>query len=474
MKQWVQFDDLPKVTQGDIIGEIEDRFDVYRAEDDLAGLVKPPIFLLHDMPIRSITGYRRNPSSSVVKKYVKMLDAGREAPPILVDGRKFIDGGHRFAAYVQAGRKTIPVVDVGRLLKLWPEWTQGRANELERVAQIAEAIYRDAMSRRVMAGFFEPPPKMVDDIVKWLLALVAYRYRLHLLNKIDDYEEIDWSDVVWKDYKTIPGDVAIGDMDDLERMGPETFIQKLKRHVKTLDKIIAASPKPVKLVTRKWQLAFKVDLTGWKYLSRVRAAGPQALKRALSIYPSVIVTARMGDDNAAAWYPVQRRIEVELSTLDRISLDYAKELRRTVRHEMRHFAQDFLGRVVGAEDKAGLPSKKIRTPDMEQSYGREKKYKRPPSVQKLIDNLEKKGITKDIFHDLDDVEFYTVLGRSLELMGDNLPHFEPDKRKAAFLSFVGAGPKVPGAYPLQFMTSLKKYAPGKWKKAVSELAKELL
>ena len=77
MKKWVEFDKLPVVTQEDIIGEIEDRFDVYRPQDDLAGLVKPPMFLVQDMPIRKITGYNRKPSQTAVRKFVKMLEQGK-------------------------------------------------------------------------------------------------------------------------------------------------------------------------------------------------------------------------------------------------------------------------------------------------------------------------------------------------------------------------------------------------------------
>ena len=135
--KYVPFDSLPAVTRDDIISEISERFSVdyeYDAKANLAGLDKPPMFLVRDIPVRNITGYNRNPSALVVDKYVKMLESGYEAPPILVDGNRFVDGGHRFAAYVKAGRKTIPAVDVGRLFKLWPEWMEGRAFELERAA----------------------------------------------------------------------------------------------------------------------------------------------------------------------------------------------------------------------------------------------------------------------------------------------------------------------------------------------------
>jgi hypothetical protein len=129
---YTSFDDLPVETQGDIIAAVEEKFQTDDVRDNLTGLVNPPVFLVLDMPLDRITGYNRKPSEVAVKKYVKMLEEGSEAPPILVDGNRFLDGGHRFAAYRAAGRKTIPTVDIGRLFMMWNEWVKGGADELQR------------------------------------------------------------------------------------------------------------------------------------------------------------------------------------------------------------------------------------------------------------------------------------------------------------------------------------------------------
>jgi len=185
MGKWVQFDDLPDETQDDIIGEIEERFDVEHAVDELGGLVKPPMFYVHDMPIRKITGYRRTPSMAAVKKFVRMLKHS-EAPPILVSGNKFIDGGHRFAAYVEAGRETIPVIDVGRLFKMWPEWAQGGADELERVASREARI-----ANRIVMAYKQP-----FDMAKIAKYRKDFLMLMKNIGRVHDYDEVQ----IWASY----------------------------------------------------------------------------------------------------------------------------------------------------------------------------------------------------------------------------------------------------------------------------------
>jgi hypothetical protein len=65
------------------------------------------------------------------------------------------------------------------------------------------------------------------------------------------------------------------------------------------------------------------------------------------------------------------------------------------------------------------------------------------------------------------------LAGAIESISDNLPYFQ-ENRKSALLSMMGAGEKIRGAYPLGFMLSLKQHAPGKWRKAVKEIAKAVL
>ena len=58
---------------------------------------------------------QRNRHTPTILKYLEQLQTSN-APPILISGNEFIDGGHRFLAYELAGRRTIPVVDIGNLL----------------------------------------------------------------------------------------------------------------------------------------------------------------------------------------------------------------------------------------------------------------------------------------------------------------------------------------------------------------------
>ena len=76
---------------------------------DLIGLEFPVFY----MPLSEIDfppNHRRR-HMPTVSQYSKQQNY-TEAPPILVSGDKFIDGGHRFLAYELAGRRTIPVVDI--------------------------------------------------------------------------------------------------------------------------------------------------------------------------------------------------------------------------------------------------------------------------------------------------------------------------------------------------------------------------
>jgi len=347
-----------------------------------------------------------------------------------------------------------------------------------------DSIVREILTvaHEIVGGLFEPPPKMVDSITAWVVGTLAYRMETRLRLRLDDYEEHkDWSGVNFSRPRTVPGFVSVGDIDELEKVGVEGLKKRLRADIARMKKYISASPIKPRFVDKKWQRAFKIDLSGWKYLSRVKKADPENLKRAKHIYPSVKAEIDMRDNDSttsAEWYIVQRRlvvhvdIYVEGSGLVEHPGETIRGLRRTIAHELRHFSQDYLRIIVGSHDKAGLPSRKHRTPDVEQSLGKNRKYV-PPKVQKTIDRLESQGITSDIFHDLDDVEFYTELVGAIEEISDNLPYFK-DNRKGALLSMVGAGEKLRGAYPLKFMLSLKQHAPGKWKKAVKEIVRALL
>ena len=58
----------------------------------------------------------RATSPNVVAKYTEMVKQGVRFDPVIVAGKRFIDGGHRVAAYIAAGKPRIPVVDIAALL----------------------------------------------------------------------------------------------------------------------------------------------------------------------------------------------------------------------------------------------------------------------------------------------------------------------------------------------------------------------
>jgi tRNA nucleotidyltransferase/poly(A) polymerase/8-oxo-dGTP pyrophosphatase MutT (NUDIX family) len=146
--QFVLFEELPQITQDDIVymashptwgnselskeyGHIHPNY----LKRDFIGLEFPVFY----MPLSEIDfppNHRRRHMPTVIK-YSKQQNS-TEAPPILVSGDNFIDGGHRFLAYELAGRRTIPVVDIGNLLTV-----TGLLDWIESSAMIEDPISWD-------------------------------------------------------------------------------------------------------------------------------------------------------------------------------------------------------------------------------------------------------------------------------------------------------------------------------------------
>lgn len=353
-----------------------------------------------------------------------------------------------------------------------------------RVARIAGTLSREAqIARKVVSGLFEPPPKMVQDISSWVVGVLAYGAKMRLEWKIKDYQgHKDWTGFDPKNMKKIPGFVNLGDLDYLEKMSVEEFISRMKSDADRLSGYISASSIPVKLVVKNWKKAFRIDLTGWKYLPKFESASPENRKKAKEVFPSVLVEIDMRENErnaSAAWFRNQRRLVVYVdrdfhgARLIDDAADVITEITRSVAHELRHFCQDYLRLLVGAYDSAGYPSSDIRNPDVDQNLSRERKTVLD-SVQKKIDKLKQVGITPDIFHDLDDAEFYTELAGVIEMIPKDIAASTHEDKRAVLLSLMDAGPKIKGAPPYKFMKSLHKFAPGKWQKAVSEIVKMVL
>ena len=136
----VAYDALPRETQEDIAGWIAERAEIqalkdyapgvpfhpFDLHDQLHGLVDPLMLAVRDLPVAAITDFRRNPDARI---YAGKFQRGEVPPPILVDGTKFVDGGHRLAAALAAGTATIPTVDMWPLLRQdWAAWLRDETN----------------------------------------------------------------------------------------------------------------------------------------------------------------------------------------------------------------------------------------------------------------------------------------------------------------------------------------------------------
>ena len=126
--QFVLFEELPVITQDDIVYMATHPIwgNPILAEEysychpnyfkrDLQGIEFPTFNA--NMNDINFPLTQRNRHTPTILKYLEQLQTSN-APPILISGNEFIDGGHRFLAYELAGRRTIPVVDIGNLLTI--------------------------------------------------------------------------------------------------------------------------------------------------------------------------------------------------------------------------------------------------------------------------------------------------------------------------------------------------------------------
>ena len=68
----------------------------------------------------------RGTSPVAVERYAKMIRSGTKFDPVLVAGNKFIDGGHRVDAHIQAGKNAMRAVDIEPLLHYdWQDAVHG-------------------------------------------------------------------------------------------------------------------------------------------------------------------------------------------------------------------------------------------------------------------------------------------------------------------------------------------------------------
>jgi len=137
-----------------------------------------------------------------------------------------------------------------------------------------------------------------------------------------------------------------------------------------------------------------------------------------------------------------------------------KRLRAVVQHELRHFSQSYLKTLLSLADEVGKPSKTIQTPTFSQ-------------------HDRQRGMDQSEMHALDDIEFYTDLADSIDRLKEYLEENQMSKadRTEVVRKFVGLPTSRYISFYVSvdwFFSALKKKAPGKYRKAVSELIKAVL
>jgi len=169
------------------------------------------------------------------------------------------------------------------------------------------------------------------------------------------------------------------------------------------------------------------------------------------------------------------------------------DLKSVIRHEIQHFVQYFIKKIHFLKQEGGLPSAKLKNPNVN-TYG----IPINPVKSELIDQDDSH---KRVLHPLRDIEFYSELSDSIEYFNryknklplylhhlyakryvDNIDEnsyleqaenilnqkYSSDEKVQSILNDVLNHSKIDN-----FFTTLKKYQPMKYKKAVTEFMKAI-
>ena len=85
-----------------------------------------------------------------VKKLVDILSSGRELEPVMMNGEEFFDGGHRLTAYKRLGRKSIPTINIKKMIDMdWEKWLEGEINfrDLNEIRKIVRCVLSENINR---------------------------------------------------------------------------------------------------------------------------------------------------------------------------------------------------------------------------------------------------------------------------------------------------------------------------------------
>lgn len=128
--EFVAVDSLSEETVADITYTLQNKVAAFKEMDEsdikgqIVGLADEVVVARKTVLTASIKmAQRRGISETAVARFAERTT---KAPPILVDGDRLIEGGHRLQAAIRRDDKTIEAVDVGPLLRAdWDNWMAG-------------------------------------------------------------------------------------------------------------------------------------------------------------------------------------------------------------------------------------------------------------------------------------------------------------------------------------------------------------
>ena len=387
---------------------------------------------------------------SGVQRAVNLKNRDKVSPKVIKQMRGFLSRSEK-SSKISPEHKGTPWNDKGYVA--WLLWGGDPAvawtNKIIKQMEAADEKEKRTAVQRVMrrqAGLLQPPPKMTEDVLAWVLSC--------------------WAKTVLAIHKA---------------KGKKHFNERY------MERLAAADSQGVVVRQgRPEQRTFPIDLQGWRYGDRRDAIFEGAVRKnreMLSQFP---------DSEALAAYKQQLqqtfqeyldsgmplRVTVEHSNQRKgnfnestntiliafTSATTEKWIRKVVPHEMRHYAQILLSQSIdSASDevfRAGLPSRSIRTPEYDQNQGT------------LYED------TRLYLHSLDDVEFYTNLADSIEEIkeallaipqeyDENTGRMDSLAREERFKEMVGAK-SSPNIHRFFKYLKRNRKARGKYQKAVSE------
>lgn len=241
-------------------------------------------------------------------------------------------------------------------------------------------------------------------------------------------------------------DRTLGELEKMRQRRLATIAQ-YKKHIDILE------PDTKPEITRgNWSKGFDVDLTGWRYdTPKLREAlGTLSTWGEIQVKLSPSLPLGVG----GSWQDSTKTLVIPLQIYD------ADVTQAAIRHELQHMTQSLMKAALRTKTFFGVPSHNIRTPNFDQSQNRDYlKLNTPKSDEP--DALQ--------VHDLDDREFYTELTDLIGGIKNWMKRERPDpvEQKRKILELMGVAGDVQNER--REIRTWKRYAPGKWRKAIQEI-----